>query len=299
MVTTISDNLPAFTGAKEGYVSKAYKDSGGVITIGHGFTWGSKIFATYWMATRGHKLKMGDTITLEESLSLLKKTLAEEYAPPVLKRFGPNLPAHQFDGSADYSYNCGPGGLKDSWTALLAAGRIAEAAARLRTSRITARGKQLAGLVNRRAAEGRLIEKADYGFKPDDAISTGNDAVREYQTDLKTLGYYTGAVDGYPGPKTSDAVMAFQRANGLVVDGKVGPATRSAIARALAKRAANLAGVTAAPSAAAVSPVSASPEPASWALHAGLWALAAVVIVIIGFVIWQNRGRILGKRTPT
>ena len=54
---------------------------------------------------------------------------------------------------------------------------------------------------------------------------TGSDAVRAVQKRLKELGYYKGAADGDFGPATEEAVKAFQRANGLTADGKVGQKT--------------------------------------------------------------------------
>jgi len=54
--------------------------------------------------------------------------------------------------------------------------------------------------------------------------STGTD-VRKVQQLLSRWGYYDGAVDGVYGRQTYDAVRYFQRANGLGVDGKVGPET--------------------------------------------------------------------------
>ncbi|MBR2287765.1 MAG: peptidoglycan-binding protein [Clostridia bacterium] len=50
-------------------------------------------------------------------------------------------------------------------------------------------------------------------------------SVRTVQQRLKTLGYYTGTVDGEYGAGTEAAVRAFQKANGLTVDGKVGSKT--------------------------------------------------------------------------
>ena len=53
----------------------------------------------------------------------------------------------------------------------------------------------------------------------------GSDAVRAVQKRLKELGYYNGSADGDFGPATEAAVKAFQRANGLTADGKVGKQT--------------------------------------------------------------------------
>lgn len=51
----------------------------------------------------------------------------------------------------------------------------------------------------------------------------------EIQTALKNAGFYTGAVDGKIGLKTKKAISEFQKANGLVADGKVGPKTWGAL----------------------------------------------------------------------
>lgn len=51
------------------------------------------------------------------------------------------------------------------------------------------------------------------------------DAVGTYQQLLRDLDYYDGPIDGLDGPRTSEAVRNFQRANDLTVDGIVGPAT--------------------------------------------------------------------------
>ena len=51
------------------------------------------------------------------------------------------------------------------------------------------------------------------------------DAVRTVQRKLRDLGYYTGSIDGDFGAETEKAVKAFQKANGLSADGKVGELT--------------------------------------------------------------------------
>jgi peptidoglycan hydrolase-like protein with peptidoglycan-binding domain len=57
----------------------------------------------------------------------------------------------------------------------------------------------------------------------------GTATTMQIQSDLATLGYYKGDIDGFYGPQTTAAVKAFQKANGLPVDGIVGPDTLTAI----------------------------------------------------------------------
>ncbi len=54
---------------------------------------------------------------------------------------------------------------------------------------------------------------------------SNSDMVRRIQRRLKELRYYTGSIDGDFGASTEAAVKAFQSANRLVPDGKVGPDT--------------------------------------------------------------------------
>ena len=58
--------------------------------------------------------------------------------------------------------------------------------------------------------------------------STGGE-VKEVQRRLKQWGYYSGAVDGIFGSGTKQAVIAFQKKNGLTADGVVGKATYAAL----------------------------------------------------------------------
>lgn len=53
--------------------------------------------------------------------------------------------------------------------------------------------------------------------------------VRTVQEKLKRWGYYSGEVDGIYGAQTASAVRAFQKKNGLEVDGIVGTATSQAL----------------------------------------------------------------------
>lgn len=49
--------------------------------------------------------------------------------------------------------------------------------------------------------------------------------VRQIQIALKNAGYNPGAIDGRMGRQTLEAIKAFQRANNLAVDGRVGKLT--------------------------------------------------------------------------
>ena len=52
---------------------------------------------------------------------------------------------------------------------------------------------------------------------------------KQIQQKLKDLGYYFGSVDGIYGNATRNAVVAFQKANGLTADGVAGPKTIAAL----------------------------------------------------------------------
>ena len=54
--------------------------------------------------------------------------------------------------------------------------------------------------------------------------STGEE-VRQIQSKLKSLGFYSGSVDGIYGARTQSAVKAFQKSCGITADGIAGPTT--------------------------------------------------------------------------
>ena len=58
---------------------------------------------------------------------------------------------------------------------------------------------------------------------------SSGEEVRQIQTKLKNWGYYNGSVDGIYGSKTYSAVKAFQKKNGLTVDGIAGAKTLAAL----------------------------------------------------------------------
>lgn len=75
---------------------------------------------------------------------------------------------------------------------------------------------QVAGAGDRAASPGKL------GRQP---------SVREIQRALKQAGFYQGNLDGKIGPLTKEAIIDFQKANGLKVDGIVGRQTWSKLAQ--------------------------------------------------------------------
>ena len=61
------------------------------------------------------------------------------------------------------------------------------------------------------------------------AWGSKGEQVRMVQEKLKQYGYFKGTVDGVFGKETYDAVVWFQRKNGLAVDGVVGKATAAGL----------------------------------------------------------------------
>lgn len=76
-----------------------------------------------------------------------------------------------------------------------------------------------------------LIVWRGYAFGQDRILYWGSSGpdVTKVQALLNRWGYYTGPIDGYYSGKTFRAVQEFQRKNGLMVDGVVGPETWAAL----------------------------------------------------------------------
>lgn len=60
-------------------------------------------------------------------------------------------------------------------------------------------------------------------------VGSSGTAVKNLQTRLKALGYYSGELTGTYGELTESAVKAYQKANGLYADGIAGPSTQEKI----------------------------------------------------------------------
>lgn len=82
--------------------------------------------------------------------------------------------------------------------------------------------------------EGKVESLYDNRMSSDKpADSYANMSVKQIQTALKNAGFYKGVVDGKIGPKTKDAIIAFQKANSLKADGVVGKKTWAKLAQHL------------------------------------------------------------------
>ena len=83
------------------------------------------------------------------------------------------------------------------------------------------------------AAKGLKVSRfADDATWAELNIFTGTGLVKGGEVDLlvvqevlKAQGFDPGKIDGKTGPKTKDAVKAFQEASGIKIDGKIGPQT--------------------------------------------------------------------------
>ena len=63
------------------------------------------------------------------------------------------------------------------------------------------------------------VQSGDNSVSTLSKMGSRGDEVRRIQQKLKSMGYYTGSVDGIYGTQTQSAVKKFQRDNGLDVDG--------------------------------------------------------------------------------
>ena len=128
----------------EGLRLLAYKDLGGVVTIGFGTTKG---------------VKMGDTITRDEADRLLCED-AQRFADHIDAVVKVPLNQNQIDALVAFVYNIGPAAFgKSTMLKLINQGLIEDAANQfLRWNR--AGGQVLAGLTRRRIAERELFLRA-------------------------------------------------------------------------------------------------------------------------------------------
>lgn len=80
----------------------------------------------------------------------------------------------------------------------------------------------------RPASEIQSIEK-ESASRTVESEAVTKSMLLEVQSELKKMGYYTGAIDGIYGPESAKAVRAFQKDRSLPVSGKVDLATLDAL----------------------------------------------------------------------
>lgn len=252
----ISQTGLTFLIQREGFVDHWYLDAIKVPTIGVGFTWRSAAFRKWWADNRpGQAFVAGAKMSRAEAMDALNVLCSEEYGPYVDKFLdGKQVPQGVYDAMVSVVFNCGPKSLEWRWAGYIKAGDYAKAASALRMTAITAGGKKLQGLINRRASEAAQIMQgpgtpspAPVPAQTDTFLRLGSAgaAVRDLQALLTQAGYSLGIVDGRFGQGTNAALLKFQRDKGLVADGVAGPNTIAALREAVnAVKAATAAPVT-------------------------------------------------------
>lgn len=194
----------------EGCHLTAYKDPVGIPTIGYGHIKG---------------VKMGMQITQAQADAYLKEDVVS--AEKAVSKYSYPYTQDQFDALVSFTYNCGAGNLAkltNNGTRTLA-----QISARIPAYN-KAGGKELRGLVNRRAAEKALfdtyltqavkskVEEEVYNMKEIKRGSKGK-IVKVWQAVL-------GAeIDGSFGPDTEKKTKALQKKLGLTQTGVVDKAT--------------------------------------------------------------------------
>ena len=167
------------------------------------------------------------TITKEQAHEIFKHDIGrfEGY----VSNTGLALSQNQFDALVSFTYNCGAGNLQK----LIKNRNMQQIADAMLLYVKDASGNTLQGLVRRRQWEHDLFVRDGMDGcpyeKPTINLRKGNsgNGVRWVQYMLVNHGYHVD-VDGILGPKTDEAVRAFQADHiPLVVDGIVGPATRA------------------------------------------------------------------------
>jgi lysozyme len=198
---------------REGFETVGYADSRGIPTNGCGHA-----------ATGGPpKVWVGQVWTTATVLSVLADDLAKEEAA-INAAVKVPLTQNQFDALVSITFNIGvPGMLGSSFLKELNAGNYQECA------------KDFMNWTTPKSLTGRRQGEQAQFLRPDtpEAVTTpAQGSIAWIQARLNQKGAATPllTVDGDLGPATIAAVKEFQGANGLVMDGLVGPKTLAVLA---------------------------------------------------------------------
>ncbi|MCV9965707.1 peptidoglycan-binding protein [Pararhizobium sp. BT-229] len=297
-ITTTSSRGRAFVRGHEGNPLTCYLDPVKVPTIGTGFTMRSAAVRRELAKIGITKLVPGKTkITAAQSDAIFAAVLASEFEPAVVAKSPANRTQWQMDASASAIYNLGTGAMDWQWANLWRSGQVKAAADYLGTHYNTAGGKKLKGLVRRRLEEANLFRLGIYGgtAKPEGVPreaspekTKSDPVVKEAQEILTSKGFNPGAIDGWMGEKTRDAIVAYQKAHPhLEADGILGPATLTQLRRdAAAVKEAVTKGAGSAAGSGAL------------AFAAGLpwgWVAAGVAVAVVAWVAYRNRDLIVRR----
>lgn len=290
-----SERGRAFIYAHEGNPSTVYLDPVGKATVGPGLAEHNPVVKRML-----GKLKPG-TVYPPEQLDRVFAAVLDEYVEPAIETGMPGAKQHEFDAGASALYNLGKGAIEWQWATLWRAGKKKEAADYLGSHYNTAGGKKLPGLERRRKEEAKLLEFGVYtGIDKPDGVPRSEQpepakrpdkTVREAQELLTARGFDPGAIDGWLGPKTKAALIAYQKAHPhLKADGILGMATLSQLRRdAQAVKDAVGKGGGVATGAGILSAIAGLP----WG-----WMVAGAVALAIAYFAWRYRD-VIARRINT
>jgi lysozyme len=141
--------------ASEGLRLRAYRDTGGVLTIGYGHT---------------GDVKEGDEITEHQADVLIEHDVSA--AEKGVEQYTPGLSQHRFDACVSLAFNVGAHEFGKSTLARLIRAGDFNAAAKQFDRWIYDDGKVQSGLVKRRYAERKLFQTPDFSDVESGVAST-------------------------------------------------------------------------------------------------------------------------------
>ena len=206
----------------EGFRGRLYNDAAGHCTIGYGH------LVHHGRCNGGEPAELRRGIGRDRALALLRED-AEKAASAVRESVRVPLTQSQFDALVSFTFNLGGGALRES-TLLRRLNQADYASVPAQLNRwVKAGGRTLPGLVRRRRDEGALFARGGSAVA---GPPTSGPSTLELQRRLKALGHDPGPLDGIMGPSTIAAIRALQSAQGLAVDGILGPETERELAAA-------------------------------------------------------------------